>query len=304
MPDVILASHLTLGPVAIAASRQIPLVVIGPIVYAFPFAGEMPFPDFESARNAAWHWAELRHAYRNACRELDLKPNDENLLGDRYLLQGVPELDPKIVERLPARVKQVGPCLIDAPRLDRGDVEAWIGEQRAGGRTVAFVQLERTFGIRDPWPVLATWAAAQGVALVASLERHRARDRQPAGTVLIRNGVALEYIAPHVDFAICSGTPSSLLAAVMVGKPTLIACAGSGTNDDAAAFERYGSALAFDAAGADPEQIASLAQRLRSDPAFSQRARTLRAAFRDAQGPSRAADEIENIARIPTSPRS
>jgi len=297
-PDVILSSHLTLGPVAFAARQCIPLAVVGPIVYLWPLRDGAPYPDAASARNAACRWGDLCAIYRKACRELQLTPNEAAIFGDRYLLQSVPALDPEIVALLPPQVRQVGSCLFEPPGRETDDVHSWVEAQRSQGRPVAFVQLGRTFGMADPWPALAAWAVADGCALVASLERYDAPVQPVGGRVLVRNGIALQRIVPLVDFVVCSGTASPLLAAAEAGKPALIACAGSGTEEHGDAFERYGSALAFDAAKINPQHVATLARRLRREPAFGRRAQALQAAFRCVNGPSRAADEVEITAGV------
>jgi len=297
-PDVILASHLALGPVAFCAAQRIPLAVIGPIVYLWPLCDDAAYPDSGRARAAAWRWSELRNTYHRACRELQLAPNDAAILGDRYLLQSVPAFDPLIAALLPPHVRHVGSCLLTQPGADTRDTESWIDAQRKWGRTVAFVQLGRTFGKADPWPAIAGWAAADGIALVASLERYERAVESAAGQVLMRDGIALERVVPLVDLVICSGTPSPLLAAAAAGKPALIACGGSGTEEHADAFQRYGSASAFDAANADRQRIAELARHMLHEPAFTQRAQSLAAAFAGCDGPALAADEVEATAAV------
>jgi UDP:flavonoid glycosyltransferase YjiC (YdhE family) len=298
VPDVVLASHLALGPAAFCAQRRIPLVVIGPIVYLWPLRDDAPYPDADGARAAASLWDELRAIYFSACRELQLATSDAAILGERYLLQGVPALDPGVVAHLPAHVRQIGSCLFEPPGPDTRDVEAWIATQRALGRPVVFVQLGRMFGAADPWPALAAWAAADGCALVASLERYDVALEPARGNVLVQNGVPLQRIVPLADFVICSGTASPLLAAAAAGKPALVAYAGSGTHEHAAAFERYGSGLSFDAANFDAQYIATLVRRLRREPEFSRRARALQAAFEELGGSSLAADHVESAARV------
>jgi UDP:flavonoid glycosyltransferase YjiC (YdhE family) len=298
-PDIIVSSHLTLGAMAISAVRRIPIAFVGPVVYLFPLTGdEQLVVDDEPARVAQWRLNDLRSHYHRACREIGVPPDDSTILGDRYLVQGIAQLDPAVVARLPANVRQVGACVLDSPRVDMRDVESWLVAQRAAGRSVAFVQLGRMFGVGDPWPLITAWAKTENVALVASLERYDAALGAFDANILVRNGIALERIVPQADLVICSGMPSPLLAAALAGKPALIARCGSGTEEHAATFERYGSALAFNAATIDPERFATLARRLRCEPSFAGRARALRTAFGAVHGPSRGADEIEMLAGV------
>jgi UDP:flavonoid glycosyltransferase YjiC (YdhE family) len=297
-PDVVLASHLTLGPVAFCTRRRLPLVIVGPIAYLWPLAGPSTDIDAPRARTAAWRYAEFRSFYRAACNELRLAFDESLLLGDRYLLQSVPILDPQIAPLLPPGVREVGACTLESPTAATDEVETWIEEHRTAGRPVAFVQLGRTFGVGDPWPAIAGWAAAEGVALFASLERYDAPVAAANGHVIIRNGIAFDRIVPQVDVVICSGTPSPLLAAALAGKPALIATSGSGSEEHAALFTRYGAALSFSAATVDPQHIAQLAQRIRIEPLFAQRAQALRNAYREFGGPQLAADEVEIAAGV------
>lgn len=300
--DVIVASNLAMGPLLVRTLAPVPLAVLGPLIYLWPSLRPSSAPeDTEIEERLAWrHQDQCAHLSRAADAlgiALPTVPYERSLLlGDRYLLQGIPTLQ-RHADALPDAVAFVGPCtLADTDTGDARDA-AWLQRQRGLGRAIVYVQLGRVFDRPSFWEALRARLAGGGLAAIVCAERYDGTLGPLPPNTIVRERLSQDTILPHVDAVVCSGHPTAVIGALAHGVPLVFAPAGSGTEDVAEACVRNGAAIAIDAA--DPDALAPALERLLGERALRQAARTLQREFRRHDGPVNAARAIEALV-VPT----
>ncbi len=298
-PDAILASNLAMGPLIVRLTHGIPVAVLGSVVLLWPSlrrgaAGE---PDVDA--RLAWRYADqLRHLER-ACAALGValpsEPYERSpLFGDRFLLQGVPELQ-RDAGALPAAVRFAGSCALDEIDVAGDDAAAWLAAQRAHGRRILYVQLGRVFEAPSFWRIFRDWIARRDAAAVVCAERHdRAIDDVP-GTVLLRKRVPQDTVLPYADAVVCTGHPTAVLGALAHGVPLLVSPAGSGSEELAEACCRNGAALSPADGAQDETAFVGALDRLLDEPAYRAAARRLQARFASVDGPGAVCAALEEL---------
>jgi UDP:flavonoid glycosyltransferase YjiC (YdhE family) len=293
--DVVLASHLALGPLLIREMRGVPVAMLGSLVFLWRSSASGAGSGFD-ARRAARH-SEMMSLLELARRSFALppaEPSGDAILGDRFFVQGVPELD-EDVETLPPQVRFVGSCVLPDGVRSGGEAE-WAREQRRAGRRVLYVQLGRTFEYPAFWPRLARRLARCNEAAIVCVERF---DKElgtiPAG-VLVRERVAQDDVLPHCDAVVCSGHPTAVLGALAHGLPLLVVHSGSGTEETGVACRRAGAALAMSTSEADDASFDAALDAIAGDPAYRAGAEHLRDAFARYAGADAVCDELDAFA--------
>ncbi len=113
-PDVLVGHQLTRGPLIVAERQGLPVAVLGFSTYLWPDGQRLVSPPSRiekvglcGALATCWT-ATTRHEISAPFRPTP-GVRGTGMLGDLFMLQGVPEFEPDI-DRLPARVHLVGAC--------------------------------------------------------------------------------------------------------------------------------------------------------------------------------------------------
>lgn len=293
-PDLLLTCDLFLGGGLAAERNGIPRVVLGLNRYLFPRIGAEP------SQRQAWHLRERLAAVQRAREPLDMPelPQDaweQAILGDRYLLRNIAELETG-EGRLPEPVRCVGACLWEPAdsRMDP-ELETWLETVRSAHRPLLYVCQGRTFHVQAFWPLLQEMLEAEGLAAVASLNRfegkwsegaaeesYRARPHVPQGLVL-----------PWAEAIVASGTSTAVLGALKYKVPMLLIPAGSEQVDVANAFEAAGLAIRLPAEQLGEDTLRRDLQRLLNDGELHARVRRVGDKFAAFPGFEVAADVTE-----------
>jgi UDP:flavonoid glycosyltransferase YjiC (YdhE family) len=304
-PDVILASNLAMGPLLVARAHRIPVAVLGSVVFLWPDARAAARPPAEAtARRLAWRYREQMQHLETAAATLGLPAfapagsADNPLLGDRFLIQGVPELQ-RDDGALPDACRFVGSCTYDALDAPSAEELAWLRAQRACRRALVYVQLGRIFESAPVWEAFRDWAVARDVAAVVCSERH---DRPLDGVpdhVLVVPRIAQDAVMPFADAAVTTGHPTAVLGALSHGAPLVMLPSGSGTEEIAEACTRFGAALSPERAGSAPADLARALDRVLDEPGLRAAARRLQALFAAYDGPANVCRELDALAAAP-----
>lgn len=298
-PDVILASNLAMGPLIVRLTHRIPVAVLGSVVLLWPSLRTAASSEPAVDARLAWRYADqLRHLER-ACAALGValasEPYERSpLFGDRFLLQGVPELQ-RDAALLPAPVRFTGSCALDEIDVAGDDAAAWLRAQRARGRRILYVQLGRVFEAPSFWRIFRDWIARRGAAAVVCAERHdRPIDDVPE-TVLLRKRVPQDAVLPYADAVVCTGHPTAVLGALAHGVPLVVSPAGSGTEEIAEACCRNGAALSPPSGAADERAFVAMLDRLLDEPSYRAAARRLQARMEKTDGPAAVCRDLEAL---------
>jgi len=301
-PDAIVCSNLALGPLIAKELYDVPVGVLGSVVYLWPTQNQ-----FNRGANGdafvtrlIWRFNEMKAALEEARVACGLTPNDftpENspLLGDAFFVQGVEELCRESGD-LPDRVTFVGSCLhnLDDPSTGSELVD-WITSWRARGASIAYIQVGRSFTHTSFWPFFLEFSRQNLIASIVSIERYDAPVGDASPNVFIRDRLSQHAVLPHCDFVLCSGHPTAVLGAVSFGLPMIIAYTGSGTDDIGETLSAYGAAIAFSESGSSIESLRSAIDAIATQPSFRERAQDLQGLFARKTGPAKVADALEAL---------
>lgn len=212
-PDAIISTPLTLPAFICAERHSIPLVVIGFSEYLFPGIGEQN-------STKAWRLGEFTGFYNNARARLGRPPVPVSaeatpLLGDRYLIRNIPELDD--ARALPARAVYAG-GLYWEPEYHNPALARFLGE---GQTPVVYVQLGRLFNDGALWGQLITILEELPYRFLVDVGRadYLAHTPRRPANVFIAPFIPLGKYAGVVDCVLCSAQSTSVIAAILHGKP-------------------------------------------------------------------------------------
>lgn len=301
-PDAILSSNLAMGPLLVGRAYRVPVAVLGSVVFLWPGTRVLSdAADAETERRLRWRYDDqLRHLEAAAaCLELPAFATFDfersPLFGDRFLIQGVPELQ-RDAASLPAACRFVGSCAdeaLDAP--DAGAV-AWLRAQNSRHRALLYVQLGRTFDQPTVWEAFRSWVVARDVAAIVCSERHDRELGDVPENVLVRARIAQDAVLPFADAVVCTGHPTAVLGAAAHGVPLVIAPNGSGTEEIAEACSRFGAAIVPDGPAGSSGALTAALDRVLSDVAMRDAARRLQTHFAAYDGPATVCRELEQLA--------
>lgn len=296
-PDVIVTSHLAFGPMIEAERRDIPVCVLGGGCYLFPpITAAVDLPT-DSLRNLQWNYDDLLKRYNNIRDELGLKPRWSSektpaLNGDALLVRSTPEIV-SCVGTLPKGIHLIGDCLWEPAELD--DVLLnWMEEQST--RSLAYVQLGRTFDRPSNWPTVREALAGRDMGAVVSTARMESPlpadiESQFFLRPHIMQGAAIE----RSDLIITTGHPTAVLGALAHGKPLIMLPSGSGTYEMAWICTRLGVAVAIDAKEATKEMLDCAVARACFADEMAARSQDIAHALRAIDGGIAAVSVIEGL---------
>ena len=299
--EVLVTSSLCHGALLAAEVLDLPVVVLGLAAYLWDYpAGGEGEGDGEppTATPRDWRTSEALRCYDELRRQAGLpgRPAGSGpapLLGAALLLRGDPALEYPGAS-LPADVHHVGPCWWE-PQPEPTELAEILAQVDCIGKPLVYVHLGRSFGGDTPWPWVN--AAFTDSPFQAVVELGRSPDTQaaPGAEILV---VRKPWLGPLVDRAglvVTSATSTPVLAALLRGRPLLVAPAGSEQPMLAAACVRAGVARQvspYAAAGHPASQLRAAWQ----DAGMRRRSAELAAMLSAAGGPGRAADIVARVA--------
>lgn len=225
-PDVVVASGLAYGPIAARLMTGTPLAILGLSFYPFPTwsedSGEKGF--YETNIEAIFQ--RLNKPLIDVCQKLHLPLSPERLnsftetplLGDLYMVQGVPALDPDGLTP-PPKACYVGGSLSDGATPDT-DQNAWI-DRLDPSRPMMFVQHGRGSDIEDFLPKLIQGLAGESLQLVVAVsEEHAPKD--PPDNIICQPIVDHRLAMSRAIATASISRSSSVVGAMRHGLPQLL----------------------------------------------------------------------------------
>lgn len=212
-PDAIISTPLTL-PAFISAERHaIPLIVIGFSEYLFPALGEQH-------AGKAWRLGQFTGFYNKARARLHLLPVPASaeatpLIGDRYLIRNIPELDDARV--LPPQVAYVG-GLYWEPEYHNPALARFLA---AGDEPVVYVQLGRLFADGVVWGQLLTIFEQLPYRFLVDVGRadYLAHTARLPANLFLAPFIPLGKYATAVRLVLCTAQSTAVIGAILHGKP-------------------------------------------------------------------------------------
>jgi UDP:flavonoid glycosyltransferase YjiC (YdhE family) len=297
--DVLVTSSLTLGPLLVRELFKIPCAVLGLFPYLWPTTNEVEAsPSVAEARRRWRHEDMLRHF--NRARQLfkmppvDVGPRESPFLGDLFMQRSIPALQD--ADALPDRAHLVGACLWE-PKVVDPEVEEWLRAAEESGDPVLYVQQGRTFGGPGFWSHLLEALAARRVRIAASTGRMDGQVGAPPPNSIVRPSVPLGAVLPHAQAVAMSGTTTTALGALTHGLPSLVVPSGSEEPDVAERLEDAGVALSVQGKDVSASRMGELLDQLFDRGSLRERAREFQRGFARVEGPRRAAELLDQLAR-------
>ncbi len=298
-PDVILCSHLTLGPLIVAERLGIPVCIMGGARYLYPALPGSAASRSGAEANRQYNYDEQVRLYNVVRKAFGLAPAETSvaepaLLGDAFLLRAAPGLVPP-ADVLPGRVRLIGACLWE-PDLPDHALEAWLAA--GAGRRHAYVQLGRNFDAPSNWPIVCSVLEALQVRAVVSSARFDV-GVDPASVpsdLFVRPHVMQGRVLPSCDFVIATGHPTASLGALTHGKPMVLLPNGSGTYDFAAACSEANLAMVMDGREVDAEYLALAIKQLLHDEAIAANVTRVKRALDGIDSEGQALDILRTLA--------
>jgi UDP:flavonoid glycosyltransferase YjiC (YdhE family) len=306
-PDVIVTSQLALGPLLAREELDLPVAVIGLGAYLWPHAGDVPDPADCAGDRRRWYGADVLRVYEAARRRLG-RPRLGGvcferfpLLGDRYLLQSLPALEPA-ASTLPPSVACVGGLAWEPP--PEPAVDDWLAEARADGVGVLYAQPGRAFGGRSYFAELGDAAGRHGLRLAAAIARADFRIDELPPRAWCRPHVSADQILPHAVATVANGHTTTVLASLRHGVPLVLVPNGSGTDVIADNCARAGAAIVLGDAVVSAERLDAALALVTCDPRYVNAARRLQASFSRSDGVALACHALVDLGAARQEPRS
>ncbi len=299
--DVMVGQQLTLGPLIVRQRRSISLGLLGFCTYLWPASDELarkPEKTFFEAR-LVWRHEDMV-GWLNKSRQLVRLPPYEGgcretpLLGDLFLVRGVPELQPD-AHLLPNQVHLVGSCLWEPEAADPG-LDEWLRQTDSPGTCLLYVQPGRSFDVPSFWPGLVEALDGSGCRVVASVGRMDHEVGDLPDNFFVRPHVPQGLVLPKAQAVISSATTTAALGALAAGLPSLLIPSGSEQPDVAEVCQSAGVGISLPPEEASPTRIREALDLLLGTPSYRERAASFRSAFAKYDSFELAADLFERLA--------
>lgn len=300
--DALVGQSLTLGPLLVSERRKLPVGLIGFCTYLWPPSDDTACnrrsPQIEELR--AWRHEGMlqtldkaRKLFHLPSRKAGLR--DTPLLGDLFLLQSVPDLEPAW-EELPGKIHLVGSCLWE-PEGHDPELERWLSDPAGAGAPLIYVQHGRSFHIPSFWNRLVDALAGSEYRVAASVGRLDGEIGDLPDNFFVRPHIPQGRVLQSARVLVASANTTASLGALTAGVPSLLIPAGGEQPDVAELWGSAGVARTLSTDEATPDRICSEVTRLLADPLYRQRARHLASSFARMDGRALAADLLEALAR-------
>ncbi|MGW1602556.1 glycosyltransferase [Streptomyces eurythermus] len=297
-PDVLIGGQLTYGPIIMAEVLSLPVAILGFAAYLFPGTDEEV--SNEADDRASWRLKSMLESFYRARKFLRLPDASSeraagHLLGDLFLLQSVPELEPRATG-MPQRVHCVGSCLWEPARPDE-QLLNWLDDTRDIG-PIIYVQHGRLFHLGTFWSTIVDCLGGTNVRVVASVGRMGGDEvvRSPSN-FFVRDHVPQGQVLPLATAVIGTANTTAVLGALSYGLPLLLLPGGGEQLEVAAACERAGVAKLLDPETVTPDSFRATLSQIGKSGEFRASAQKIRSKFMKINGHSRASDLLESLAK-------
>lgn len=286
-PDVLVTSVLCHGALVAAEAAGVPVVVIGLAAHLWPYRSGPA-----DAEGRAWRLAETLKHYGALREGAGLAPRhdrfpDTPLLGDAFLLRGHPAMEVAGSE-LPPAVEHVGPCWWEP--------EPPAAEPLPDSKPLAYVHLGRTFGGGSLWPRLNAAFTSGTHRAVVELGRSGAPEAAAGADLIVGRRPWMGPLVERADLVLTNATSAPVLAALLHGKPLLVAPNGSEQQVLAAGCLRAGVARRLPGPGSAAPELRAAVEGAARDPELRARAEEMAGLLADGKSEARAADAVEAAA--------
>ena len=220
-----------------------------------------------------------------------------------YLIPSVPELDYNRRDQ-PSNVHYVGPCIWTKPA--GAHQPDWLNHLSTARPWIHAT--EGTAQYQEPFLLLAMakGLADQPVELILTTGQNR--DPETLGLHPLPPNVRVERWLSHEDFLprcaalVTTGGAATVLASLKAGVPLVVVPTFWDKSDNAQRVVESGAGLRISPKQCTPDRIREAVMRLLNEPSFRENARRIAQRFAEAQGPPRAAELLEGLARSSAQP--
>jgi UDP:flavonoid glycosyltransferase YjiC (YdhE family) len=240
--------------------------------------------------------SETLHAARNFLHMPPLSQQQaaDFLLGDLFLLQSVPELEPGAAD-LPPGVHCVGSCVWEPTAPDE-DLSKWLNSTGKLG-PVVYMQHGRLFHLGNLWPAVTECLGGAEIRLVASVGRMDGElTVPPPVNFFVREHIPQGQVLPHATAVVSTANTTAVLGSLSFGLPLLLLPGGGEQVEVAAICERMGVALILDPGSVTPESLHAAFREINGDPRFRAAAKQIQYHLSKVQGHRLAAKLLESLA--------
>lgn len=307
--DVLVGQTLTNGSLLVGERRQLPVGLLGLCTYLWPAHDEpngvrsssSPGNVEDVAGWRTWRHDGMLETLNQARALFRLPPQDRGcrdspLLGDLFLLQSVPELEPDHRD-LPERVHLVGSCLWEPSEEDL-ELEKWLDEAEASGAPILYVQHGRFFHIPSFWPQLVEALGGTSFRVLASTDRLDSQIGPVPDNFLVRSHIPQGWVLQRARAVIATANTTAVLGAFTHGVPCLLIPGGGEQPDVAMLGKRAGIAQILLPNQTTAEALRNGVEKLISDPVYRANALLYRSAFSRMDGLRNAADLLEILGQM------
>jgi UDP:flavonoid glycosyltransferase YjiC (YdhE family) len=292
-PDVLVGHQLTRGPLVVAERQSLPVAVLGFSTYLWPY-GRLLSRSAQSDRESrlVWRFGDMLASY-NKARDLFALPPDAGeyastgMLGDLFMLQGVPEFEPDI-DSLPARVHLVGACIWEPPHADDALVR-WLNSSRSSDDPLLYVQHGRLFHLPSFWSHLVHSLEHQPIRVVAAIGRMDGEVGRVPETWFVRDHLPQGAVLPKATAVISAANTTSVLGALLHGVPSLLIPGGGEQLDVAERCIAIGTSVSLDPQELNEVALTRAIGNLLSNNQLRARAKAMQACFARWSGCERSA---------------
>ncbi|MFI9311581.1 glycosyltransferase [Streptomyces triculaminicus] len=302
-PDVIIGGQLTYGPMLMGEVLDLPVAILGFATYLLPKPRRCTKqgdekPD-EVEERAIWRMESMSEKLHEARQFLHLpllsrQQAADFLLGDLFLLQSVPELEPRAAD-LPPGVHCVGSCAWEPAAPDE-ELAEWL-DRTGGFGPIIYMQHGRLFHLGSLWRAVAECLDGADIRLVASAGKVDGKlMKPPPFNFFVRDHVPQGQVLPHATAVISTANTTAVLGALSFGLPLLLLPGGGEQLEMAAICERMGAALTLDPEGVTPQSLQAALREIDENPRFRASAKRIQSYLSKVQGHLLAADLLESLA--------
>ena len=315
-PDIIVSETSMWGPILVLhETHAIPVAVFSTVVGCLlpgpeaPLGGGMPRPRHWSARlfvpllKAAGDLlaADFRRIANEQRQRYGLRPlavSVTEFTGQMplYLVPSTPVFD---YERhdLPPSVHYIGPCLWNKSHHE--PPPEWLGQLPHDQPWVHVT--EGTMHTQEP---LVLRAAAHGLAnlpmqVIMTTGGHREPVEMGLGTIapniLVERWVAHSDLLPHTDVVVTTGGAGTVMTVLQAGVPLVVVPTEWDKPQNARRVVDAGVGVRLAPRHCTPKRLREAVEHVLQEPAYRQNAQRLRAAFACYDGPTRAAELLEDL---------
>lgn len=220
-----------------------------------------------------------------------------------YLIPSVPELDYNRRDQ-PSNVHYVGPCVWT--KAAGAPPPEWLNHLSTEQPWVHAT--EGTAQYQEPFLLRAVSRGLAGEPMEVILTTGQNRDPESLGLLPLPANVRVERWLSHEDFLprcaalLTTGGAATVLASLQAGVPLIVVPTFWDKSDNAQRVVEAGAGLRIAPKQCTPERVRAAVKRLLEEPHFRENARRIAQQFVRAQGPPRAAELLEGLARRTPAP--